>query len=129
MKSVRLTLTICIFSSIAYANEDVDGCLKKAKTTNDSEMCVEADVKRLDAELLRVYERTVLMDNEKGAVDALRKAQDTWERYRDQDCEAVSLTYGSGTYATTAYHLCMKDHANQRISDLKAWHPAEWEKH
>jgi len=113
-------------SSVTFAAEQVSECYRKAKTTNDSELCAAAESHALEAQLNNIFEYTVTNGQEPDAVNALREAQVTWNNFREQDCHAVSYSYGSGTYRGTAFQECMAVHATRRIEDLKSWNPSHW---
>lgn len=118
-------LLICLAGS---AMAEVSDCYKKAKTTNDSELCAAAEAAELEARLKEVFDYTITSTDEPDAASSLSEAQATWSQFREQDCHAVSYSYGAGTYRGTAYQECMLDHATQRVNDLMKWNPLHWVK-
>ena len=125
MRPALLALVCVIATSTANAAFDVTDCLRKAKSTNDSELCAAAEADANQDELRKVVAQTV-SDNDEATVIELTKAQALWEQFVDADCKAVYESYGQGTYRGSAAQEGRFDHTTQRIKELKAWNPAHW---
>lgn len=125
MHPALLALVCVTATSTANVQFDVTDCLRKAKSTNDSELCIaaEADAKR--DELRTVLAQTI-SDNDDQTIIELANAQALWEQFVDADCKAVYESYGRGTGRGSAAQECRFNHTSQRIKELKAWNPAHW---
>lgn len=125
MKLIYAVLIVLGNSGAVFADQ-VNDCYKKAKTTNASELCAAAEADAIGVKLKNVLQFTLENTDAPEATRALSDAQVAWNAFREQDCHALSLSYGSGTYRGTAFQECMVDHAIQRIKDLKSWNPSHW---
>ncbi|AZG89422.1 DUF1311 domain-containing protein (plasmid) [Pseudomonas syringae pv. pisi str. PP1] len=126
MRNSLIALAVMACATVVEAASSLEDCLKLAKTTNDSELCVAADSAVTDNRLRQTFEYVVTHAEVAEAVKALRDAQLAWDKFRDLDCSAVSASY-TGTYRGTAYQECLKSHAVERIKTLESWNPAHFE--
>ncbi|KPZ17807.1 hypothetical protein ALO41_200254 [Pseudomonas amygdali pv. ulmi] len=97
MRNTLIALAVMACANVVQAASSLDDCLKLAKTTNDSELCVAADSAVTDARLRKTFEYVVTHEEVAEAVKSLRDAQLAWDKFRDLDCSAVSASY-TGTY-------------------------------
>ena len=65
----------------------------------------------------------VVADISRRAGVAVMQSQKTWKAYRDQHCNAVLLSYTTGSGAGTAFEACMLNLGQERIKELEAAFP------
>jgi uncharacterized protein YecT (DUF1311 family) len=88
------------------------------KTTADRVECVGTALKKADAELNRVYQKTL---KELPAEDGtrLRKAQRAWLAYRDTQCDAAQKRYAGGSIAPVVFAQCRLTLTQGRLREIE----------
>jgi uncharacterized protein YecT (DUF1311 family) len=107
-----LTFLILATGSVAR------GQCEEAKSTLQINECYARELKRVDAELNKVYHLTL----KKLQVDdaaLLRKSQRAWLVYRDVHYEAERALWGGGTGGPAAWMSCKLELTSQRTAEIK----------
>jgi uncharacterized protein YecT (DUF1311 family) len=89
----------------------------KNGNTHDVVVCVDKLVKTWDARLNAAYERLVGITTEADRRAALRKAQQSWVRYRDANCTWYGT--GAGTIRRIEAGECMRSMTAARALELE----------
>jgi uncharacterized protein YecT (DUF1311 family) len=124
---MRLAQAICFAGFLAAASaacaepaserygEEYQTC--KNGNTHDIVVCVDKLVKTWDARLNATYKKLVGMTTETDRRAALRKAQKSWVRYRDANCEWYDT--GAGTIRRIEAGECMRSMTAARAIELE----------
>jgi uncharacterized protein YecT (DUF1311 family) len=91
---------------------------KDAVSTKDMQDCADAQWKKSDDELNRVYAETLKKLKAPDA-DRLRKAQRAWITYRDAHCDAEYQLYAGGSIAAVSLTQCRATLTDQRTKLLQ----------
>ena len=93
MRRVLLAIvftTVACGSLLAQDFEQLDRCLDKATTQLAIHICADAEAKRVDAELNRIYQQLLsAARDEPGAVEKIRAVERVWIAYRDAYLDAM----------------------------------------
>ena len=113
--AVLLTLFTLAIPSLAQ-DESCDG------NTYDTAVCLLRVLKKADAELNAVYQKSLKVANDFTPADAqnLKNAERKWISYRDSTCKAETGLWGVGTGGPATHSICLIRITEQRIDDLKA---------
>lgn len=112
----------------AAAMAEVDCAL--AETQADINRCAEADWKTEDARLNEAYDRAMtragyfddsLDAADRGAVQALKRAQRAWLAYRDAECDAQSFAVKGGSLEAAYQLFCMANLSKLRSEELETY--------
>jgi uncharacterized protein YecT (DUF1311 family) len=95
---------------------------EKKETTVDLVDCWNAELKKADTELNRVYQAALKKQQPPDAVK-LRQAQRTWIGYRDAHCDAVSSLYKGGTIEPMILAHCKFTLTQQRTKEILDSYP------
>ncbi|WP_298963994.1 lysozyme inhibitor LprI family protein [uncultured Roseibium sp.] len=115
-----------VFVSPALTEEKVD--CNNAMTQMEMTSCANLDWQKADAELNPAYKAAMakmretdgfLPEGQKGAVEALRKAQRAWIPYRDNACEAYGFQARGGTMEPMLVYGCRAKLTAQRTKELE----------
>ena len=120
---------VLLASSLALAQEDEPKLdCDNAVSQIEINSCANEDYDAADKELNAQWAKTKkvmadwdaeLDDNNKGAVDALMKAQRAWIEYRDGQCDAVGYSVWGGTMYPGVVVGCLADLTRKRTEELK----------
>ncbi len=91
--------------------------------------CVNAENILLDAELNKVYSQVISQLSQADLSEAdkvktkksLISTQRAWLRFRQMDCDTLYTFNGGGDASKEEYLLCMQEHLERRIKDLKEY--------
>jgi uncharacterized protein YecT (DUF1311 family) len=109
--------------------EEADVDCNNAMTQTDINICADRDFDKADADLNAQYKNTRdLMrkrdadstPEDKGAEDALVKAQRAWVAYRDAECGSRGFQYHDGSMEPMVYSGCLTELTKRRTEELKA---------
>jgi uncharacterized protein YecT (DUF1311 family) len=91
---------------------------EKATTQREIEECSRAEFENLNRALETAYSDYLkpLAGREH---DLLERAQESWLRYRDANCEASAAVYAGGSLAATELVACKKRLSQERLAELK----------
>ena len=117
--STLLKLSLLFLALPTFARAQ---CEKK-ETTIDLVDCWNAELKKADTELNRVYQAALKKQQPPDAVK-LRQAQRTWIGYRDAHCAAVSSLYKGGTIEPVILAHCRLTLTQQRTKEISDSYPA-----
>jgi uncharacterized protein YecT (DUF1311 family) len=92
------------------------------QTTMELADCWNAELKKADAELNRVYQAALKKHRPENTVK-LRKAQRAWIAFRDAQCEAEGSIYQGGTIQPIIEAHCRVKLTQERTKDLLAVYP------
>jgi uncharacterized protein YecT (DUF1311 family) len=98
-------------------------CRATAHTTGAMLVCNAAELKRVDAELNKVYQQLVkkLNDNlDSSGMAQLVKTEQRWIAYRDSECEFAASRYLGGSLSPVVEGSCLIDLTVQRTKILRA---------
>jgi uncharacterized protein YecT (DUF1311 family) len=95
---------------------DVDLC-PEAHTQLDMSRCADAQYRKADAELNRVYQQLVRAS---GGSDAkLKAAQLAWLKFRDAECDYEASQYEGGSMKPMVYSFCLGGVTAARTNQLR----------
>jgi uncharacterized protein YecT (DUF1311 family) len=115
---LKLSLLVLALPAIARAQ-----CEKK-ETTVELVDCWNAEWKKADAELNRVYQAAIKKQRPPNAAK-LRRAQRAWIAYRDAQCEAEGSVYEGGTIQPMIVGHCMLTLTQQRTKHILEAYPVK----
>jgi uncharacterized protein YecT (DUF1311 family) len=97
--------------------QDADLC-PEAHTQLDMNQCADAQYRKADAELNRVYQQLVRAPA--GGSDAkLKAAQLAWLKFRDSECDYEASQYEGGSMMPMVYSFCLRDVTSARTRQLR----------
>jgi uncharacterized protein YecT (DUF1311 family) len=96
--------------------QDADPC-PEAHTQLDMNVCADAQYRKADAELNRVYQQVVRASG--GADAKLKAAQLAWLKFRDAECDYESSQYEGGSMKPMIYSFCLRDVTAARTKQLR----------
>ena len=126
MRAIPATVLLALLPVTAMAEEKVDCSNPQAQI--EINYCAEQSFLAADAELNTVYKQAVaamktidgdLPKDQRGAVDALKKAQREWVPYRDDACQAEGYLVAGGSMLGQVIYSCEERLTRQRIGDLQ----------
>ena len=126
MNAIALTAVLALAPAIALADDTVD--CTNPQTQMELGYCAQQSYLAADAELNAVYKKAVsamqeidgyLSKDQRGAVDALKKAQRAWIPYRDDACQAEGYMVYGGSMLGQIVNECLERLTRQRIGDLE----------
>jgi uncharacterized protein YecT (DUF1311 family) len=126
MKSIALAAVLALAPMIALADDKVD--CTDPQTQMELGYCAKESYLAADAELNAVYKKAVaemkaidgyLEKDQRGAADALKKAQRDWIPYRDDACQAEGYLVYGGSMLGQVINECLERLTRQRIGDLE----------
>ena len=100
-------------SALAQDIENCDG------STDEMSVCLSAILKRVEAGLKDVYQRTLKTIDSRDLRN-LKVAQTRWIAYRDADCKAEYERFDGGSGGPNALAACKIGLTRRRINDLVA---------
>ena len=77
------------------------------------------DLRKSDAQLNAVYNKLRAKISDAGKKN-LQTAQQTWQRFRDQECEFETMGTVGGSIHSMIVAICLTRLTDQRIKDLEA---------
>lgn len=102
------------------ATDPYKNCLDRATTTVAMLACNDAEYRRVDAELNRVYKQLVAKLSP-ARRKLLAKAQLRWIAFRDAECAFSASVVAGGTLEPVLYGACLIDLTQKRTKDLRAY--------
>ena len=127
-RSALAALALCLVTMPASAEDEPIIKCEDAVTQSDMTLCAvqehAAEDKKLNAQWAEtnkaVAEWDAALDAEqRGAVDALLKAQRAWIQYRDGQCEVEGFSVRGGSLEPAIVELCLADLTRKRTVELK----------
>ena len=127
-RSALAARTLCLVTMPASAEDEPIIKCEDAVTQSDMTLCAvqehAAEDKKLNAQWAEtkkaVAEWDAALDAEqRGAVDALLKAQRAWIQYRDSQCEVEGFSVRGGSLEPAIVELCLADLTRKRTAELK----------
>ena len=127
-RSALAALALCLVTMPASAEDEPIIKCEDAVTQSDMTLCAvqehAAEDKKLNAQWgetkKAVAEWDAALDAEqRGAVDALLKAQRAWIQYRDGQCEVEGFSVRGGSLEPAIVELCLADLTRKRTVELK----------
>lgn len=112
-----MRVLVLLFTFFAVAGTAAGQCDDK-RTTLDISQCLNAELKKADAELSRVYELALRRLRAANA-ERLRKAQQAWISYRDAQCKAEFGLWDAGTGGQIALPRCMLTLTKRRTAEIE----------
>ena len=90
-------------------------------TQAEANACARREYQKADAEMNRVFDRVVaeLAVYGGGQQLKLRRAQASWLRYRDANCESEASIYDGGSIRPAVYHSCLASVTRERARRLE----------
>jgi len=129
---VGVCLACCIGSDSLRAESD-DPCphtsnaeMRECYTKEQKGVNAETDLlaKRIAAQFRRDAKDPswagVVADSLRKTASAVTQSQKTWKAYRDQHCNAVALSWTTGSGAGTAYESCLLELGEARLRELRS---------
>ena len=108
----KLLIFVVLISGGAWAD------CSTAKTSFESQKCLNSEVKSLRLQLDKVYQNA---QNQTQAKSELKQSQDLWVRYKEMQCGDFVVADTQGSPATVEYDLtCQSTLYKQRIAFLKS---------
>lgn len=89
-----------------------------AQTQSEMNATAAADFQKADKALNASYQKLLAKISPKGAA-ALRQAQRTWIKFRDEDCTFQVMGVAGGSVHPMVYNLCRAELTNRRTKDLR----------
>jgi uncharacterized protein YecT (DUF1311 family) len=113
---MRIALPVLLVITAA-ATPAFAQCEDKKSTAEQME-CLGPALKKADADLNRIYQKTL---KELPAEDAarLRKAQRAWLAYRDTHCDADQQRYSGGSIAPVVFAQCRLTLTQRRSKEIE----------
>ncbi|CQI87732.1 Uncharacterized protein conserved in bacteria [Yersinia rohdei] len=93
---------------------------KNALTQKEMNQCANADYKKADTELNRIY-KEILAKTSADIKPLLKSAQLTWIKFRDADCRFQSSATEGGSVHPMIISACLTHKTEERISQLKSY--------
>ncbi|OHX19719.1 lysozyme inhibitor LprI family protein [Chromobacterium sphagni] len=121
----RLTLTLALLASPAWAGA-LDDCSRTQADTQAIASCLKQRHADIHQQLIAQEDKTLAAmrqldratDNRFHAARALRRAQQTYQAYLQQQCDWLAASHASGNGADRARLACEIDLDTQRLADL-----------
>lgn len=120
-------LTFAAFAMAAVSSAHALDCNNPVSTV-DMNDCAVQEQQQVEKQLNDVYRGVLAATPAKvgGAKpvkpkDSLVAAQRLWVKFREADCKAVLDLWSEGSIRNLQYLGCMRDHAQLRINQLKAF--------
>ncbi|MBF4473509.1 lysozyme inhibitor LprI family protein [Flavobacterium sp. HJJ] len=90
-----------------------------AQTQGEMNATANANYKKADAELNKVYKQLMAMldQNEK---PLLIQAEKDWVKFRDSHCKFDASQYEGGSIQPLIYSTCLEELTKKRIAEIKA---------
>lgn len=90
----------------------------KAMTQQDMNMCAGQALKQSDKKLNSAYQSLMGKSKDAQYKNALKQAQRSWIKYRDDDCKLAALPSTGGSVQSMAYSGCLTEKTDQRVAEL-----------
>ena len=129
LRVTALVLFALTASQAAMASEQTRlACMEKSGSRSDEADCNEREIgalrkeqrnvlRQIESELTKCTPTSEAYDY-KTALTQLRSATTSWTAFVKRDCEVISLTYGVGTGAGSAFAHCHINHLRTRNTQL-----------
>jgi len=125
MKQIVFAAAFLLAPSLALSDETVD--CTDPQVQIEINYCAEQAYLAADKELNAVYKKAMaamknidsyLEPSQRGAADALKKAQRAWIPFRDDACQAEGYMVAGGSMLGQVINSCLERLTKQRIGDL-----------
>ena len=125
MKSIAVAAGLLFVPALALADDKVDCANPQVQI--EMNYCAEQDYLAADKQLNDAYKQAMaamknidsyLEPDQRGAADALKKAQREWIPFRDDACQAEGYMVSGGSMMSMIIYQCLERLTRQRISDL-----------
>lgn len=122
-------LALCLLAAPVSAEDEPIIKCEDAVTQSEMTLCAvqehAAEDKKLNAQWAETKKAVSEWDanlgaHQRGAVDALLKAQRAWIQYRDGQCEVEGFSVRGGTLEPAIVELCLAELTRKRTAELKA---------
>lgn len=91
-----------------------------AMTQLEINQCAAQEAAIADEQLNQAYQDLIVNLNPE-RVDLLRKAQRSWIRFRDRNCQFSSSRFAGGSFQPAAYSNCIERVTKQRTEELHGY--------